>query len=193
MVRVFVFLAAVQLVLVVLALISALSAERLRTMPRALWVLVILLVPLIGPVAYFLAGRPVSRPAGLGPQATRRPSAPDDDPDFLKTLDPNRSRRDRELFEKWERDMKRQSDEAARKEETAGTEQAAGADDEAARVEAARAEAARVEAARVEAARAEAARAEAARKEAARTEEARRAQEARDEAARRDETPPSEV
>jgi Phospholipase_D-nuclease N-terminal len=51
MVRLFVFLAAVQLVLLVLALISALSADRVRTIPRALWVLVILLIPLLGPVA----------------------------------------------------------------------------------------------------------------------------------------------
>ncbi len=168
MVRVFVFLAAVQLVLVVLALISALSAERVRTMPRALWVLVILLVPLIGPVAYFLAGRPVSRPGGAGPQAARRPSAPDDDPDFLKTLDPNRSRRDRERFEKWERDMKRQSDEAARKDDAARKEETA-RKDEAARKE------------------------EAARGDEDRKAEDRRAQEARDEAARKDETPPTEV
>ena len=119
MVRVFVFLAAVQIVLVVLALISALSAERVRTMPRVLWVLVILFVPLIGPAAYFLVGRPVTESPGGRPRRARRPSAPDDDPDFLKTLDPSRSRRDRELFETWERDMKRQSDEAARADEAA--------------------------------------------------------------------------
>jgi hypothetical protein len=114
MVRVFVFLAAVQLILVVLALISALAAERVRTMPRALWVLVILVVPLIGPGAYFAAGRPVleQRPV---PRPPGRPSAPDDDPEFLRTLKPDRARRDRELLEKWERDMKRQSDEAARR------------------------------------------------------------------------------
>jgi hypothetical protein len=109
MVRVFVFLAAVQLILVVLALISALSADRVRGMPRALWVAVILLVPLLGPLAYAVAGRPVSRSGGAPARAPGRPSAPDDDPEFLKTLDPNRSRRDRELFEKWERDIKRQS------------------------------------------------------------------------------------
>jgi hypothetical protein len=111
MVRVFVFLAAVQLILVVLALISALSAERVRGMPRALWVAVILLVPLLGPVAYAFAGRPASRSGGTPVRPAKRSSAPDDDPEFLKTLDPNKSRRDRELFEKWERDIKRQSGE----------------------------------------------------------------------------------
>jgi hypothetical protein len=41
MVRLFVFLAAVQLVLLVLGLISSLSAVRVRNMPRFLWVLAI--------------------------------------------------------------------------------------------------------------------------------------------------------
>lgn len=116
MVRVFVFLAAVQLILVVLALISCLSADRVRAMPRAVWVLVILLIPLLGPAAYFLAGRPVSAsgpaagPAGPG----RRPSNPDDDPEFLRSLNAEQARRDRELFTQWERDLRRREDELQR-------------------------------------------------------------------------------
>lgn len=122
MVRVFVFLAAVQVVLVVLALISCLSAERsrIRGLPRALWVLVILLLPLIGPVAWFFAGRPVG-PApgpggwpgatGPGPGPRRGPSAPDDDPDFLNSLDAEQARQDRELFRKWEDDLRRRENE----------------------------------------------------------------------------------
>jgi hypothetical protein len=110
MVRVFVFLAAVQLVLIVLALISVLSADRVRAMPRALWIVVILLVPLIGPVAYFLTGRPVATTGGARPRPAARPAAPDDDPEFLKGLDPDRSRRDREFFEKWEGDMTRRDE-----------------------------------------------------------------------------------
>lgn len=128
MVRVFVFLAAVQLVLMVLALISCLSAERVRSLPRVVWVLVILLVPLLGPVAYFLLGRPVSdgpggnpaRPSGPRP----RPSAPDDDPDFLRSLNAEQNRRDRELLARWERDLQGREDEGRRRdnEETPPTE-----------------------------------------------------------------------
>ena len=107
MVRLFVFLAAVQLVLLVLALISVLSASRVRTMPRALWVLVILLIPLLGPLAYFLWGRPKAAPRENGPvlRHKSRPAAPDDDPDFLRSVDTEQSRRDRELLAQWERDL----------------------------------------------------------------------------------------
>jgi len=112
MVRMFVFLAAVQLVLLVLALIGALSADRVRNMPRALWIVVILFVPLLGPLAYFLWGRPLPPPREGGPvrRPAPRPSAPDDDPDFLRSVDTEQSRRDRELLAQWERDLDKNDD-----------------------------------------------------------------------------------
>ena len=106
MVRLFIFLAAVQLVLFVLALISCLSVSRVRSAPRFVWVLVILLIPLLGPLAYFVWGRP--RPAPVeGGIARRRhaPSSPDDDPDFLRSVDTEQSRRDREMLAQWEKDL----------------------------------------------------------------------------------------
>ncbi|MEV6596853.1 PLDc N-terminal domain-containing protein [Actinoplanes sp. NPDC051346] len=107
MVRLFVFLAAVQLVLLALALIGSLSADRVRAMPRVLWVLVILLVPLLGPLAYFLWGRPLPPPreGGSARRPGPRPASPDDDPDFLRSMDTEQSRRDRELLDQWERDL----------------------------------------------------------------------------------------
>ena len=109
MVRLFVFLAAVQLVLLVLALISALSAVKVRNMPRVLWVLVILLIPLLGPLTYFAWGRPKAPPREHGPvlRHKSRPAAPDDDPDFLRSVDTEQSRRDRELLAQWERDQEK--------------------------------------------------------------------------------------
>lgn len=97
MFRVVVLLALVSVLLAALALISCLSVEDkrlIRGMPRAAWVAVIVLVPLGGAVAWFLTGRP--RPAG-GTRAGRRPGrailpepprsrAPDDDPEFLRSL-----------------------------------------------------------------------------------------------------------
>jgi hypothetical protein len=108
MVRLFVVLAAVQLVLLVLALISALSAPRVRNAPRAVWVLIILLIPLLGPLAYFGWGRPRQAPREQGPVLRKpRPAAPDDDPDFLRSVDSEQSRRDRELLAQWERDLEK--------------------------------------------------------------------------------------
>jgi Phospholipase_D-nuclease N-terminal len=107
MVRLFVFLTAVQLVLLVLALISCLAADRVRAIPRPLWVLVILLLPLLGPIAYFLFGRPIPPPSEGGPirRTPPRPSSPDDDPDFLRSIRIEQARRDRELLDQWERNL----------------------------------------------------------------------------------------
>src|SRR4029450_7276241 len=94
-------------VLLVLALISALSVDRVRTMPRALWVLVILLIPLLGPVASFLLGRPVPPPREGGPvrRPAPRPTSPDDDPEFLRSMNTEQSRRDQELLDELEREL----------------------------------------------------------------------------------------
>lgn len=96
MFRAVVLLAIASVVLAALALISCLSVEdkrEIRGMPRFVWVLAILLLPLLGPIGWFVSGRPT--PLGGGPagwlQATGhaeppRPTAPDDDPDFLRSL-----------------------------------------------------------------------------------------------------------
>jgi hypothetical protein len=126
MARLYVLLFLVQIVLAVLALISCLSAEedQIRALPRLVWVLIILFFPLIGSIAWFLAGRP-ARDGGAGdrwrvgggfPEAKRpRAAAPDDDPEFLESLDAGKSQQDRELFEKWEEDLRRREDELRRR------------------------------------------------------------------------------
>jgi hypothetical protein len=91
-------LALVSLLLAAIALISCLSvADKrvIRRMPRAVWVTAILLVPVGGPIGWFLFGRPrrTGPPrsrwrAALGRPEPPRPTAPDDDPDFLRSIDP---------------------------------------------------------------------------------------------------------
>jgi hypothetical protein len=118
----------IEVALVAVALISCLSAEddEIRTLPRVAWIFIILLVPLVGAVAWFSAGRPVPaadgvRVRGLGggyrpgfragrgewPRPHRRVVAPDDDPEFLRSLDVEQARRDHELFRRWEDDLTR--------------------------------------------------------------------------------------
>jgi hypothetical protein len=86
------------LALTAVAMISVLSAERgdVRTFPRGVWVVMILLLPLFGPVLYFAFGRPRrgeggGLSSGLPEPPKTRPIAPDDDPDFLRRLGRGRS------------------------------------------------------------------------------------------------------
>jgi hypothetical protein len=58
--------------------------SEVRSLPRWGWLLIIVLVPTIGAVAYLVAGRP-KRPGGGG-KKPKRTIAPDDDPDFLRGL-----------------------------------------------------------------------------------------------------------
>jgi len=55
-----------------------------RSLPRWGWLIIIVLIPTIGAVAYLVAGRP-KRPGGGG-KKPKRTIAPDDDPDFLRGL-----------------------------------------------------------------------------------------------------------
>jgi hypothetical protein len=113
MARLFALVLLAHTVLAVVALISCLSAEseEIRTLRRPVWVPTILFVVLLGPIAWFVAGRPA--PAATQQWQLRtswpkaaRPVAPDDDPEFLQSLDTGRSQEDRDLFEKWERDLR---------------------------------------------------------------------------------------
>lgn len=58
--------------------------SEVRSLPRWAWLLIIILVPTIGAIAYLVAGRP-KRPGNGGPKR-KRSVAPDDDPDFLRGL-----------------------------------------------------------------------------------------------------------
>ena len=120
-----------ELLLVVVALISCLSAEEgeVRALPRMVWVIIILLFPLVGSIAYFAVGRPVKAVpqstwrAGSGfPEPTRPARAPDDDPAFLARLEEKTRRDDEELLRKWEADLKRREDDLRKKEDSAGAD-----------------------------------------------------------------------
>ena len=64
------------------------DSRLMRVLPKPVWLLVVL-VPVMGPMIWFISGRtdarggtPVPR---TGPRRTR-PRGPDDDPDFLRKL-----------------------------------------------------------------------------------------------------------
>jgi hypothetical protein len=84
----------ISLALTVYALFSCIQTpdEDVPHLPKLLWIVLIVFVPFAGPIVWLLMSRAqgsrqepvVRRPAG--PPAAR-PTAPDDDPDFLKSLD----------------------------------------------------------------------------------------------------------
>jgi hypothetical protein len=74
-----------------------------RNMPRVLWVVLVVVIPVFGPLGWLLAGRP----AASGPSPGRRQSlGPDDDPDFLWGLE---RRRRHDEFSSWEDEFRRKS------------------------------------------------------------------------------------
>lgn len=84
------------------------GGEEVRILPRWAWVLIILLFPILGPVAWLFAGRPKSEtPQRNLPHSAGAPLAPDDDPAFLADLERRRQRSERERLEKWQADLER--------------------------------------------------------------------------------------
>jgi hypothetical protein len=106
--------------LIVIALIDCLSVEEheIRALPRVAWVFLILLVSPIGPIAWFVAGRP--QRGTTGPAATSRvgrtPPPPDDDPEFLRRMSTSR-REDEEMLRLWEADLRKREDELRKRDE----------------------------------------------------------------------------
>ena len=85
---------AIPVVVMLYALIDALQTPRglERLLPKWLWIVVIVLVPVLGAVAWLIWGRaprsayaaPVDPPGGRRLGRRRGPAAPDDDPTFLR-------------------------------------------------------------------------------------------------------------
>ncbi|MGE9807400.1 MULTISPECIES: PLDc N-terminal domain-containing protein [unclassified Janibacter] len=62
--------------------------DRVRGLPKIVWVFIILLFNIVGSLAWFIAGRaPQTRLPGTRPRPRpTRPRGPDDDPDFLRKI-----------------------------------------------------------------------------------------------------------
>ena len=108
--------------LTVYALADAWSADEddRGGLPRWLWVLLIVLLPLLGSISWIImriaarrsgagpasgrgpGGTRPKRPTGPGPRRPSGPVAPDDDPEFLWRLEQERIQREREARGKQE-------------------------------------------------------------------------------------------
>ncbi|MCK7623615.1 PLD nuclease N-terminal domain-containing protein [Streptomyces sp. RS10V-4] len=102
--------------------------SQVRGLPKVVWVLIILLFGevLIGPIAWLVAGKERHRVAGGGGSTpsewhrnhSTRWVAPDDNPEFLRSLREENTK-DEALLKDWEADLRRREEELRRKE--AGT------------------------------------------------------------------------
>ncbi|AZP19595.1 PLD nuclease N-terminal domain-containing protein [Streptomyces aquilus] len=91
MLRVLMFL--VPLALSIYAFIDCISTqdEDIRHMPKPLWAILVLLFPMVGSISWMIAGKKRSLAAegwaGARAGQSQRWVAPDDNPEFLKSLD----------------------------------------------------------------------------------------------------------
>ncbi|WP_315094528.1 PLD nuclease N-terminal domain-containing protein [uncultured Cellulomonas sp.] len=87
----------IEAALLVYCLIDCIQTDVPRNLSKTTWVFVIILLPLVGGIAWLVAGRPEHRPArnvpwpstqtaGFPEYERPRPTAPDDDPQFLAGL-----------------------------------------------------------------------------------------------------------
>lgn len=60
--------------------------DEVRVLPRGVWLLIDIVFPVIGAIAWFVAGRPSAPLAPGGSLEAPGPRGPDDDPDFLRKL-----------------------------------------------------------------------------------------------------------
>ena len=72
--------------LTVFAVIDAILTPRDQLPGKVWWVLGIVLLPVVGPLAWLTVGRRARRGTGGTGGTPRPPVAPDDDPDFLRGL-----------------------------------------------------------------------------------------------------------
>lgn len=96
--RLLLFLVILGIAVIVYALFDCVMSRSnsVRSISKPAWILTILLVPLLGAGLWFLFGRPRQGGRPAQRQAPRHPTAPDDDPQFLRNLEVKRRQEARE-------------------------------------------------------------------------------------------------
>lgn len=100
--------------------------RRIRNLRKGAWIILILVLPYVGPIAWFVAGRPRGEDTmqPTPPRDSGRPSyqqprftgAPDDDPEFLSGLKSVNTEHE-DMLKKWEADLKRREEELRKPDE----------------------------------------------------------------------------
>ncbi|MFD7642191.1 PLD nuclease N-terminal domain-containing protein [Kitasatospora sp. NPDC059795] len=97
--------------------------DEIRHLPKVVWVIIVLLFPLVGSIAWLVAGKRRARrrqvPWPSGPTAgypeyeRPRPLAPDDDPEFLASLKRGNQQHE-DMLKQWEADLRRREEDLRR-------------------------------------------------------------------------------
>jgi hypothetical protein len=82
---------------------ATMPRPRIRSLGRGLWILLIVILPVLGAVLWFLLGR-----APAAPERVARYRGPEDDPDFLGEQAPERPRMDKDQDDVTLRDLEDQ-------------------------------------------------------------------------------------
>lgn len=113
--------ALIELGLLIYCLIDCIQTppDEVRNLGKVWWIVLIILLPLIGSIAWLVAGRPTrgrgtvpwpsTRTAGFPAYERPRPAAPrgpDDDPEFLRQMSAS-NREQEDLLRRWEDDLRR--------------------------------------------------------------------------------------
>ncbi|MFD5327431.1 PLD nuclease N-terminal domain-containing protein [Streptomyces sp. NPDC127092] len=123
------------LALVIYSLIDCLNTpeDEVKHLPKVVWVIIILLFWIVGPIVWFAAGKLRRAPAGGStPSEWHRNHrqewvAPDDNPEFLKSLK-EETKRDESLLKDWEADLRRREEELKKRERGEQSEERRGED-----------------------------------------------------------------
>ncbi len=84
-------------------------------LPKYFWLIIVIILPDVGSIAWLLLGRPVGAGFRLGSQVgvykpQKRAIGPEDSPDFLASIE-------RKRLQSWEQELKRREEELRRKED----------------------------------------------------------------------------
>jgi hypothetical protein len=122
--------ALIELGLLIYCLIDCIQTPEgeVRNLGKLWWIVLIVLLPLIGGIAWLFAGRPTgprgnvswpsTRTAGLPDheRPAQAPRGPDDDPEFLQQMRTSNQEQD-DLLRRWEDDLRRREEKLRRPDE----------------------------------------------------------------------------
>ena len=98
--------------------VIATDETMIRNLSKVLWLIIVIILPTVGSVAWLLLGRPENagyrpgdtKPRAALPRSKPRPLGPEDSPEFIAELDDRATK-----LRKWEEDLRRREEDLKRR------------------------------------------------------------------------------